>query len=167
MLQTWQLSSASGDTITLTFQSLHLEYNSYWCGGCCDYVEVRHGSSTERICGSALPTPISSSGNMEVTFRSDRSLAYTGFLAVACCDLTVTTTGKWLVCYCYCRYLIISFILSTMFSTNNYNSIYIHTIPNNNNHCRPHHQHNCHHHHSDLQLRPGQQSHKDRWRSRD
>ena len=54
-----------------------------------------------------------------------------------------------------------------MFSTNNYNPIYIHTIPNNNNHCRPHHQHNCHHHHSNLQQRPGQQSHKDRWRSGD
>ena len=46
-----------------------------------------------------------------------------------------------------------------MFSSNNYNSTYIHTIPNNNNHCWPHHHHNCHHHHSDMQLRPGQQSH--------
>ena len=94
MLQTWQLSSASGDTITLTFQSLHLQYYT-GCGddGCCDYVEVSHGSSTQRLCGSALPAPISSSGNMEVTFRSDSSIAWTGFLAVACCDLTVTTTG--------------------------------------------------------------------------
>ena len=97
ILQTWQLSSASGDTITLTFQSLHLEYDAYYCGGCCDYVEVTHSSSTQRLCGSALPAPISSSGNMEVTFRSDRSIAWTGFLAVACCDLTVTTTGRWLV----------------------------------------------------------------------
>ena len=94
MLQTWQLSSASGDTITLTFQSLHLEYRDYNCGGCCDYVEVTHSSSTQRICGSALPAPISSSGNMEVTFRSDSIVAWTGFLAVACCDLTVTTTGQ-------------------------------------------------------------------------
>ena len=93
ILQTWQLSSVSGDTITLTFQSLHMEYNVNFCGGCCDYVEVTHSSSTQRFCGSALPAPISSSGNMRVTFRSDRSLAYTGFLAVACCDLTVTTTG--------------------------------------------------------------------------
>ena len=98
MLQTWQLSSASGDTITLTFQSLHLEYNAYYCGGgCCDYVEVTHSSSTQRLCGSALPSPISSSGNMEVTFRSDSFTAWTGFLAVACCDLTVTTTGQLLV----------------------------------------------------------------------
>ena len=37
--------------------------------------------------------PISSSGNMVVTFRSDSDTASTGFLAVACCDLTVTTTG--------------------------------------------------------------------------
>ena len=95
MLQTWQLSSASGDTITLTFQSLHLQYYT-GCGddGCCDYVEVSHGSSTQRLCGSALPAPISSSGNMDVTFRSDSSIAWTGFLAVACCDLTVTTTGQ-------------------------------------------------------------------------
>ena len=49
-----------------------------------------------------------------------------------------------------------------MFSSNNYNSIYIHTIPNSNNHYQPHQHHNCHHHHSDMQLRPGQQSHKDR-----
>ena len=42
-----------------------------------------------------------------------------------------------------------------MFSTNNYNSIYINTIPYNNNHCWPHHHHNCHHHHSNMQLRPG------------
>ena len=93
MLQTWQLSSASGDTITLTFQSLHLEYNALYCGECCDYVEVTHDSTTQRFCGSALPAPISSSGNTEVTFRSDNSVAWTGFLAVACCDLTVTTTG--------------------------------------------------------------------------
>ena len=90
MLQTWQLSSASGDTITLTFQSLHLEYNLFKCGGCCDYVSVSHGSSTQRLCGSALPAPISSTGNMEVTFMSDSTEALTGFLAVACCDLTVT-----------------------------------------------------------------------------
>merc|ERR1712242_161785 len=30
---------------------------------------------------------------MEVTFRSDSSVAWTGFLAIACCDLTVTTTA--------------------------------------------------------------------------
>ena len=94
MLQTWQLSSASGDTITLTFQSMDLEYFAD-CGndGCCVYVEVTHSSSTQRFCGSALPAPISSSGNMEVTFRSDSDVAWTGFLAVACCDLTVSTTG--------------------------------------------------------------------------
>ena len=90
MLQTWQLSSASGDTITLTFQSLHLQYNAYLCGGCCDYVEVKHSSFTQRLCGSALPAPISSSGNMEVYFSSDNIVAWTGFLATACCDLTVT-----------------------------------------------------------------------------
>ena len=95
MLQTWQLSSDSGDTITLTFQSLHLEYNAYYCGGgCCDYVEVTHDTTTQRFCGSALPAPISSSGNMVITFRSDSTTAWTGFLAVACCDLTVTTTGQ-------------------------------------------------------------------------
>ena len=33
MLQKWELSSASGDTITLTFQSLHLQYNDFSCGG--------------------------------------------------------------------------------------------------------------------------------------
>ena len=52
-----------------------------------------------------------------------------------------------------------------MFSTNNYNSTYIHTIPNNNNHHWSDHHHNCHHHHSNMQLRPGQQSHKDCRRS--
>ena len=94
MLQTWQLSSASGDTITLTFQSMNLDYSDYWCGGCCDWVEVTHSSYTQRFCGSALPGPISSSGNMVVTFRSDSIVAWTGFLAVACCDLTVSTTGQ-------------------------------------------------------------------------
>ena len=93
MLQTWQLSSASGDTITLTFQSLHLEYSLYNCGGCCDYVSISQSSSTQYFCGSALPAPISSSGDMEITFRSNSNTAWTGFLAVACCDLTVTTTG--------------------------------------------------------------------------
>ena len=95
MLQTWQLHSASaGDTITLTFQSMHLWYESR-CGngGCCDYVEVSHYSSTQRLCGSALPAPISASGSMVVTFRSNSQGALTGFLAVACCDLTVTTTS--------------------------------------------------------------------------
>ena len=87
MLQTWHLSSASGDTITLTFQSMHLQL---WDDGCHDYVEVIHGSSTQRFCGSQLPAPISSSGNMEVTFSSDNIVAWTGFLATACCDLTVT-----------------------------------------------------------------------------
>ena len=91
MLQTWQLSSASGDTITLTFQSMHLQYRA--SSGCRDYVEVSHDTTTQRLCGSALPAPISSSGDMEVTFRSNNNRAWTGFLAVACCDLTVTTTG--------------------------------------------------------------------------
>ena len=91
MLQIWHLSSAS--PITLTFQSMHLEYGPYFCDECCDYVEVTHSSSTQRFCGSELPGPISSSGNMEVTFRSDSDVAWTGFLAVACCDLTVTPTG--------------------------------------------------------------------------
>ena len=153
-----------GVTLSLLLQ-LGLQKLVLFFQGCCDFVEVRHGSSSQRICGSALPTPISSSGSMEVTFRSDRSLAYTGFLALACCDLTVTTTGKWLVCYC--RYLIISFIMSKLFSTSNYNSIHIYTIPNNNNHHWSDHHHNCHHHHSNMQLRPGQQSHKNCWGSGD
>ena len=42
-----------------------------------------------------------------------------------------------------------------MFSTNNYNSIYIYTIPSNHNHHWPHHHHNCHYQHSNMQLRPG------------
>ena len=57
--------------------------------------------------------------------------------------------------------------MSKLFSTSNYNSIHIYTIPNNNNHHWSDHHHNCHHHHSDMQLRPGKQSHKDRWRSGD
>ena len=37
-----------------------------------------------------MPAPISSSGDIVVTFKTDRNQAWTGFLAVACCNLTVT-----------------------------------------------------------------------------
>ena len=88
----WILKSESGDSFSLTFESMSLEYSLEWCGGCCDYVEVSFGGLTQRYCGQSVPGLISSKGaTMDIIFKSDNQVTYTGFLAVACCDLTVTT----------------------------------------------------------------------------
>ena len=65
---------------------------------CFDWVEIDDGNSTQRYCGTSIPGPFTSTGtNMTVKFRSDEGRTNTGFLAVVCCSVNVTTdvnTGK-------------------------------------------------------------------------
>ena len=77
--KTWNLEVAPGQRIQLTFESFDLEAHP----DCrYDYVQISHGSSQQKYCGSNKPTPIISSGNtMTVTFHSDDSKNVKGFKA--------------------------------------------------------------------------------------
>ena len=76
----------------LTFETFDIYYS------CFDWVEVSYDSYSQRYCGTSIPGPFTSTGtNMTVKFHSDVGRTGTGFLAVVCCSVNVTTdvnTGK-------------------------------------------------------------------------
>ena len=95
-MQIWQLQSANEQAINLTFVNFDIfgPDNDNLCG---DFVEVNDGSSTQIFCGYSIPGPFTSSGTrIIVKFHTDDFITDRGFLAVVCCDVTVTTglTGK-------------------------------------------------------------------------
>ena len=62
---------APGSLVFLTFSSFDLEAMGSH-GACWDYVEVNHGTVSEKFCGNTVPGPITSTGNtMTVRFYSD------------------------------------------------------------------------------------------------
>merc|ERR1712155_412118 len=85
LLQEWQLEAEEGFMIHIVFEAFELESNSR-CSY--DYVEISHGTYSQRFCGSSLLYPadssgITSSGNtMTVRFHTDFSVNYSGFRAV-------------------------------------------------------------------------------------
>ncbi|KAK3106526.1 hypothetical protein FSP39_021900 [Pinctada imbricata] len=82
----WTISVATGDTITLTFDTMDIEGPT---GTTCnyDFVEVRDGPDENsalfnRFCGNTIPSPLTSTGNnLYITFRSDSSQTGQGFRA--------------------------------------------------------------------------------------
>ena len=95
-MQIWQLESTNGHAINLTFVNFDIfgPDNDNFCG---DYVEVDNGTSNQIFCGYSIPGPFTSSGTrIIVKFHTDDFVTERGFLAVVCCDVTVTTglTGK-------------------------------------------------------------------------
>ena len=95
-MQIWQLESTNGQAINLTFVNFDIfgPDNDNFCG---DYVEVDNGTSNQIFCGYSIPGPFTSSGTrIIVKFHTDDFVTEHGFLAVVCCDVTVTTglTGK-------------------------------------------------------------------------
>ena len=79
------MEAEEGFMIHITFEAFELESNSR-CSY--DYVEISHGTYSQRFCGSSLLYPadssgITSSGNtMTVRFHTDFSVSYSGFRAV-------------------------------------------------------------------------------------
>ena len=66
--------------IHITFEAFELESNTR-CSY--DYVEISHGTYSQKFCGSSIPNPITSSGRtMTVRFHTDFSVSYSGFRAV-------------------------------------------------------------------------------------
>ena len=95
-MQIWQLESTNGQAINLTFVNFDIfgPDNDNFCG---DYVEVDNETSNQIFCGYSIPGPFTSSGTrIIVKFHTDDFVTERGFLAVVCCDVTVTTglTGK-------------------------------------------------------------------------
>ena len=57
-----------------------------------DYVEINDGSITERYNGSSIPGPFTSTGTgMVVRFHSSIHYSATGFLAIVCCSVDITS----------------------------------------------------------------------------
>ena len=67
---------------------------------CCDYIEISHGSFTQRYCHRGqieIPATFTSSGTtMTVKFHTDNHAIESGFIAIICCDVNITTdtSGK-------------------------------------------------------------------------
>ena len=64
----YTISQPTGTVILLNFFSMDMEYDDIWCGGCCDYLEIRDGPSDDspllgKLCGSDIPAPIQSTQN--------------------------------------------------------------------------------------------------------
>ena len=91
-LQTWQLQSTNDQAITLTFDRFDIYPSRHSTNGCYDYIEINDGVATERYCGSSIPSTFTSVGTeMTVRFHTSVVNSASGFLAVACCSLSVST----------------------------------------------------------------------------
>ena len=91
LFQEWKLESTNGEPVTLTFERIDIEMQFGW-EVCHDWVEINDGNSSQRYCGTSVPGPFTSTGtNMTVKFHSDMGRTGTGFLAVVCCSVNVTT----------------------------------------------------------------------------
>ena len=101
LFQEWRLVSTIGEPITLTFETLDTEKDLGTDNCLLDWVEINDGVSTQRYCGRPwpLPGPFTSNTTITVKFSSDMGRTGTGFLAVVCCSVNVTsdvtlTTGQ-------------------------------------------------------------------------
>ena len=98
--QEWVLQSTNGQPIVLTFETFDIKGDNP-CDSADEYdhiVEVNDGSSTQLHCGTSIPEPVTSTaGIITVKFRSDQFGTRSGFLASACCFVSVTTdvTSEW------------------------------------------------------------------------
>jgi hypothetical protein len=76
-----EIGSPDGSGLELTFDDFVLEQSE----GCSfDFVQVLEkstGESLAKVCGSELPGPITSTGNMTIVFHSDSSDRFRGFRA--------------------------------------------------------------------------------------
>ena len=118
----------------------------------CDYVEIDDGSGPQRFCGpftglngtegqhyyngedgaigTSIPGPFTSNTTITVRFSSNYSPSpsSTGFLAVVCCSVNVTTTDgvsnntsslyfRYVLFFHFCRFLYATFTCSNNFNT--------------------------------------------------
>ena len=89
-LQIWHLQSTNGEPITLVFESFDIERHA--SRTCFDQVEINGGSFIQKYCGNILPAPtISTNTSITVKFSSDHLGTRSGFLALVCCSVNVTT----------------------------------------------------------------------------
>ena len=57
-----------------------------------DFVEINDGILSQKYCGSSIPEPTTSTGtDIVVKFSSGQGIGSTGFLAMVCCSVQVTT----------------------------------------------------------------------------
>ena len=99
----WTITSPSWKMTYLNFTQFSLEYSSSF--SCADYVEVRYSYYYRRkSCGSTIPLPISTySGSVSVTFYSDFSGTYSGFMIFYQVGYRYSTTPS---SYTYPRYTV-------------------------------------------------------------
>ena len=94
-IQEWVLPPDSplpiGGKIKLTFEAFDLE-PQYGSRCIWDWVEVSHGSFSEKYCGTSIPGPFVSESPITVKIRTDYSRTYSGFRATWTTE-TTTTTG--------------------------------------------------------------------------
>ncbi|KAK7483589.1 hypothetical protein BaRGS_00025142, partial [Batillaria attramentaria] len=97
---TYLIEQKRGFTITLEFTHFNLDSSSI--DGCSDFIEIHDGSSEfapqlgTRLCGSAIPAKVSSTGNnMWIRFRSDsvRDPHRNGFIATFKREAPICTGG--------------------------------------------------------------------------
>ena len=92
-MQEWVLQPPKGQQLVLTFETFDVEYNAAYCGGCCDYLEISHGDSSQTFCGTDLPASITTTFTMTLKFITNNmviSPERSGFLASVCCDVSVS-----------------------------------------------------------------------------
>ena len=96
----WNIQALSGKMINLNFTHFNLEYRFGNCDD--DYVEVRYGYyQRTKFCGSNIPSSIYSYSSISVTFYSDYSRTYSGFLAFYQVGYSFPTTGSPVTWYTY------------------------------------------------------------------
>ena len=101
ILQTWTIQSSNG-IVLLEFGSFDIQSSPSCWGG--DYVEISYGSFSQKYCNQysdipgPSPGPFTSFGSpITVKFHTGSTGTRTGFLAAACCGVTITNnvnTGK-------------------------------------------------------------------------
>ena len=100
-LQTWTIQSTNG-IVLLEFGSFDVQSTpDCWQD---DYVEISYGSFSQKYCNQfidipgPIPGPFTSFGSpITVKFHTGSTGTNTGFLAAACCSVTITNnidTGK-------------------------------------------------------------------------
>ena len=101
----WTIRAPLGKMVNLNFTHFHLESGSSYCGA--DFVEVQYNyysyymNNRRKFCGSKIPSSISKYGSISVTFYSDFSLSYSGFLAFYQMGYSFTTTTSPVTPYTY------------------------------------------------------------------
>ena len=92
----WNITVPSWKMIKLNFIRFNLEALSIYgyCGT--DYVSVKYGQyySGRKFCGTGIPSPITTYGSISVTFYSDNSRYYSGFMAFYQTGYSFPTTAS-------------------------------------------------------------------------